>query len=49
MTPPSFPAPIVTVTDLPNLDEQQAELAALVTRLTPGEGMHASAIPRVHA
>ncbi|MBM0103673.1 AraC family transcriptional regulator [Steroidobacter sp. S1-65] len=31
--------------ELPNLDQQQAELAALVTRLAPGEGMHPSAIP----
>lgn len=30
--------------ELPNLDQQQAELAAVVTRLTPQEGMHASAI-----
>ena len=32
-------------TELPNLDEQQAELAALVTRLTPLEGIHPSVIP----
>ncbi|WP_116807157.1 AraC family transcriptional regulator [Steroidobacter cummioxidans] len=32
------------VVELPNLDEQQAELAALVTRLTPTEGVHPSAI-----
>ena len=31
--------------DEPNLDQQQAELARLVTRLTPNEGVHASAIP----
>lgn len=31
--------------ELPNLDEQQAELAALVTRLTPLEGVHSSALP----
>jgi AraC-like DNA-binding protein len=31
--------------ELPNLDEQQAELAGLVTRLTPREGIHPSAIP----
>ena len=31
--------------ELPNLDVQQAELAALVTRLTPREGLHASAVP----
>lgn len=34
-----------SVTELPNLDEQQAELAALVTRLMPLEGIHPSAIP----
>src|SRR5690606_12605784 len=28
----------------PNLDQQQAELAALVTRLTPNDGVHESAI-----
>lgn len=33
------------VTELPNLDEQQAELAALVARLTPLDGIHPSAIP----
>lgn len=37
--------PIVTVNELPNLDQQQAELAELVTRLTPGEGIYESAIP----
>src|SRR5690349_2242095 len=30
--------------ELPNLDQQQAELAELVTRLTPVEGIHPSAI-----
>ncbi len=39
----SIPNP--PLTELPNLDEQQAELAALVTRLTPVEGIHPSAIP----
>ncbi|MFC4309698.1 AraC family transcriptional regulator N-terminal domain-containing protein [Steroidobacter flavus] len=39
----SIPNP--SVAELPNLDEQQAELAALVTRLTPVEGIHPSAIP----
>lgn len=39
----SIPNP--PVTELPNLDEQQAELAALVTRLTPTAGVHQSAIP----
>lgn len=39
----SIPNPAVI--ELPNLDEQQAELAALVTRLTPHEGIHPSAIP----
>jgi AraC-like DNA-binding protein len=34
-----------TVVELPNLDQQQAELAALVTRLTPNEGLYQSAIP----
>nr|WP_298727130.1 AraC family transcriptional regulator [uncultured Steroidobacter sp.] len=29
----------------PNLDQQQAELAALVMRLTPTDGVHPSAIP----
>lgn len=33
------------LTELPNLDEQQAELAALVSRLTPAEGVYQSAIP----
>ena len=33
------------VIQLPNLDAQQAELAATVTRLTPLEGIHPSAIP----
>lgn len=33
-----------SIAELPNLDEQQAELAALVTRLTPVEGVHGSAI-----
>lgn len=43
---PTPDAPIVTVNDdQPNLDEQQAELAALVTRLAPNEGMYESAIP----
>jgi AraC-like DNA-binding protein len=32
------------IAELPNLDEQQAELAALVARLTPAEGIHPSAI-----
>lgn len=36
------PDPVV---ELPNLDRQQAELAALVTRLTPHEGLYQSAIP----
>ena len=39
----SIPDPAIV--ELPNLDEQQAELAALVTRLTPQEGIHPSAIP----
>lgn len=39
------PFPNPPLTELPNLDEQQAELAALVTRLTPQEGIHPSAIP----
>lgn len=39
----SIPNPAVV--ELPNLDEQQAELAALVARLTPQEGIHPSAIP----
>lgn len=39
----SIPNPAVV--ELPNLDEQQAELAALVTRLTPQEGIQPSAIP----
>jgi AraC-like DNA-binding protein len=30
--------------ELPNLDQQQAELAELVTKLTPNEGIHPSAI-----
>jgi AraC-like DNA-binding protein len=34
-----------SVVELPNLDRQQAELAALVTRLTPNEGLYQSAIP----
>lgn len=38
-------APESAAAELPNLDEQQAELAALVTRLTPEEGIHRSAIP----
>lgn len=37
-------SPIDPIADVPNLDEQQAELAALVTRLTPEEGLHESAI-----
>lgn len=39
----SIPNPAVI--ELPNLDQQQAELAAVVTRLTPSEGIHPSAIP----
>jgi AraC-like DNA-binding protein len=39
----SIPNP--PLSELPNLDEQQAELAALVARLTPREGIHPSAIP----
>ncbi len=41
----AVPIPNPPATELPNLDEQQAELAALVTRLTPLEGIHPSAIP----
>jgi AraC-like DNA-binding protein len=41
----AIPAPTVATPDLVNLDEQQADLAALVTRLTPQEGVHPSAIP----
>lgn len=41
----AIPTPIVLSPDLVNLDEQQADLAALVTRLTPQEGVHPSAVP----
>lgn len=41
----AIPAPTATSPALVNLDEQQADLAALVTRLAPQEGVHASAIP----
>lgn len=41
----AVPIPNPPVAELPNLDEQQAELAALVTRLTPLDGIHPSAIP----
>ncbi|WP_129775921.1 AraC family transcriptional regulator [Peristeroidobacter soli] len=41
----AIPIPNPPVTELPNLDEQQAELAALVTRLTPQEGIYPSAVP----
>jgi AraC-like DNA-binding protein len=41
----AIPIPNPPVTELPNLDEQQAELAALVTRLTPLEGIYPSAVP----
>lgn len=37
-------APTAANPALVNLDEQQADLAALVTRLTPQEGVHASVI-----
>jgi hypothetical protein len=37
-------APNPVSAELPNLDQQQAELAALVTRLTPREGIHPSAV-----
>jgi AraC-like DNA-binding protein len=37
--------PVPADDDSPNLDRQQAELARLVTRLTPNEGVHSSAIP----
>lgn len=40
----AIPASDIAPADLPNLDQQQAELAALVTRLAPGEGIHESAI-----
>ena len=45
--PPDSPLvpPVVADEELPNLDRQQAELAALATRLTPAEGVHGSAIP----
>ncbi len=35
----------LSAAELPNLDQQQAELAELVSRLAPGEGFHQSAIP----
>jgi AraC-like DNA-binding protein len=38
-------ADVSAASEAPNLDAQQAELAALVTRLTPEEGVHFSAIP----
>jgi AraC-like DNA-binding protein len=41
----AVPIPNPPLAELPNLDEQQAELAALVTRLMPVEGIHSSAIP----
>lgn len=41
----AIPIPNSPLVELPNLDEQQAELAALVTRLTPSEGIQPSAIP----
>jgi AraC-like DNA-binding protein len=44
MTVATYPD-VSTAIAAPNLDAQQAELAALVTRLTPEEGIHPSAIP----
>lgn len=41
----AIPTSNSAVIQVPNLDEQQAELAGLVTRLTPVEGIHESAIP----
>lgn len=42
---PTPDSPIGLLEELPNLDQQQAELAQRVTGLAPNAGIHASAIP----